>query len=190
MKAAAHAAALLATPSVEALAFQSTYNRRCIGSVRNNNNAAASPLRPRRLFAATTPTSDPSSTTTKEVANKQQQQHSFDSFDYNSHWYPVTWSRDVPLNQPIRVTLFDVDYVLAKTKLPSKNDEGEDEEVLYAMVDQCPHKKVALSEGRITDCGTPDKRYFQCSYHGKYHLLVSSHCCCNIIMVKGRAHHK
>ena len=175
MKAAAHAAALLATPSVEALAFQSTYNRRHIGSVRNNNNAAASPLRrPCRLFAATTPT-EPSSTTIKEeVTNKQQQQqHSFDSFDYNSHWYPVTWSRDVPLNQPIRVTLFDVDYVLAKTKLPSKNDEGEDEEVLYAMVDQCPHKKVALSEGRITDCGTPDKRYFQCSYHGKYHLICS-----------------
>ena len=35
---------------------------------------------------------------------------SFDTFDYNAHWYPVIWSQDVPINQPIRVTLFDVDY--------------------------------------------------------------------------------
>ena len=169
---AAHAAALLLATSSATFAFQSTPR---LAHIRNGNDVASSPLRPRRLSAATPP-ADPSSTTTKEVASKQQQQqqqHSFDSFDYNSHWYPVTWSRDVPLNQPIRVTLFDVDYVLAKTTLPSKDDEGEDEEVLYAMVDQCPHKKVALSEGRITDCGTPDKRYFQCSYHGKYHLICS-----------------
>ena len=78
----------------------------------------------------------------------------------------------MPPNQPIRVTLFDVDYVLAKTttskKTSSKKDSGEEEEeVFYAMLDSCPHKKVALSEGRITNCGTDDKTYFQCSYHGK-----------------------
>ncbi|KAL7464669.1 hypothetical protein ACHAXS_005014, partial [Conticribra weissflogii] len=88
---------------------------------------------------------------------------SFDSFDYSAHWYPVCWARDVPFNQPIRVTLFDVDYVLAKTNQPHGDSELE---VFYAMLDSCPHKKVSLSEGRITDCGTPDKKYFQCSYHG------------------------
>lgn len=86
---------------------------------------------------------------------------SFDSFD-TAHWYPVCWARDVPLNQPIRVTLFDVDYVLAKTSEPTGDSK---EEVFYAMLDSCPHKKVSLSEGRITDCGTPDNKYFQCSYH-------------------------
>lgn len=85
---------------------------------------------------------------------------SFDSFDYNSHWYPVTWARDVPLNQPTRVTLFDVDYVLARTT------NGDGDEALYAMLDVCPHKKVALSEGRITECG--ERRHFQCSLHGEY----------------------
>ena len=89
---------------------------------------------------------------------------SFDSFDYSAHWYPVIWSQDVPLNQPIRVTLFDVDYVLAKTSVQSSSSSKEG--VFYAMLDECPHKKVALSEGRITDCGTSDKRYIQCSYHG------------------------
>ena len=82
------------------------------------------------------------------------------------------------MDQPIRVTLFDVDYVLAKTtKTRSSNDnndknsskEEEEEETFYAMIDKCPHKKVALSEGRITDCGT--KQYFQCSYHGEF-LIV------------------
>jgi len=68
------------------------------------------------------------------------------------------------------VTLFDIDYVLAKTSMipSSSSKEEEDEEVIYAMLDQCPHKKVALSEGRITDCGTSDKRYIQCSYQGMY----------------------
>ena len=56
-----------------------------------------------------------------------------------------------------------MDYVLAKT---TQTTEGKDEEVFYAMIDSCPHKKVALSEGRITDCGTSNKKYIQCSYHG------------------------
>ena len=99
------------------------------------------------------------STPSTTAATAKQQQPSFDDFDYATHWYPVSWARDVPLNEPIRVTLFDVDYVLAKTvQGGSKNDE---EEVFYAMLDRCPHKKVALSEGRVTDGG-----YLQCSYHG------------------------
>ena len=69
------------------------------------------------------------------------------------------------------MTLFDIDYVLAKTSVPSSSSKGEEEQV-FAMLDECPHKKVALSEGRITDCGTSDKRYIQCSYHGMYSIIV------------------
>ena len=39
----------------------------------------------------------------------------FDSFDYNEQWYPVIWAVDVPLNEPVKVTLFDVNYVVWKT---------------------------------------------------------------------------
>ena len=83
-----------------------------------------------------------------------------DAFDYKTQWYPVIWSRDLPLNQPTRVTLFDINYVVAKTLQKAQNDEQE--EVYVAMLDECPHKKVALSEGRVTECGG----FIQCSYHG------------------------
>lgn len=87
-----------------------------------------------------------------------------DAFDYKTQWYPVIWARDLPLNQPTRVTLFDVNYVVAKTLQKTQNDEQEEEEVYsyVAMLDECPHKKVALSEGRVTECGG----FIQCSYHG------------------------
>jgi phenylpropionate dioxygenase-like ring-hydroxylating dioxygenase large terminal subunit len=87
-----------------------------------------------------------------------------DAFDYKTQWYPVIWSRDVPLNQPTRVTLFDVNYVVAKTSsgMQQKHHENSEEVTYVAMLDECPHKKVALSEGRITECGG----FIQCSYHG------------------------
>jgi phenylpropionate dioxygenase-like ring-hydroxylating dioxygenase large terminal subunit len=75
----------------------------------------------------------------------------FANFDYYAHWYPVSWARDLRLNQPQKVTIFDVDYVVAKTS---------DTEVI-SMVDECPHKNAALSEGRVTSSG-----HFQCAYHG------------------------
>lgn len=89
-----------------------------------------------------------------------------DAFDYKTQWYPVIWARDLPLNQPTRVTLFDVNYVVAKTTTQQKqqdDEQTEEEEVIsyVAMLDECPHKKVALSEGRVTECG-----FIQCSYHG------------------------
>ena len=79
-----------------------------------------------------------------------------ESFDYLSHWYPVSWSRDLKLDKPTKVTVFDDDYVIAKIK-----KDGKEEEVI-AMLDRCPHKSAALSEGRITKCG----KSFQCAYHG------------------------
>ena len=143
---------ILLLPSSEAFAFQST--KRLVAAGKKNNAL----LQPRFVSAMDDVTAASTTTTAKQ---------GFDSFDYDSHWYPVSWAQDVPMNQPTRVTLFDVDYVLAKTTFPGDSNV-EEEEIFYAMIDSCPHKKVALSEGRITDCGTPDKKYFQCSYHGKY----------------------
>jgi len=81
---------------------------------------------------------------------------SFDKFDYKSHWYPVIWACDLKASRPTKVTLFDVDYAVAKVE----GSGSEDEEVV-AMVDSCPHKAASLSEGRITSSGS-----FQCAYHG------------------------
>ena len=64
-----------------------------------------------------------------------------------AHWYP--------LNKPTQVTVFDVNYVIAK--IP----EGKNGETIVAMEDRCPHKSAFLSEGRVTSTG-----YLQCAYHG------------------------
>lgn len=93
----------------------------------------------------------------EEKDRAKSDKEAFNSFDYSSQWYPVIWAQDLPLNQPTRVTLFDVDYVLAKTS----TSEEKNQYAYYAMLDSCPHKKVALSEGRITASGN-----IQCSYHG------------------------
>lgn len=153
----ARVAALL-IPSIEAFAFRSALLASAGGARlgRGSDHASVGPR-----FASSDDVGD---VMTPERVKKPQ---SFDDFDYSSHWYPVSWARDVPLNQPIRVTLFDVDYVLAKTSQGGERGNEDDAHDFYAMIDSCPHKKVALSEGRITDCGTPGKRYFQCSYHGE-----------------------
>ena len=104
--------------------------------------------------ASASRTSEPALTTAPHITN-------FDKFDYNSHWYPVIWERDLVPDRPTKVTLFDVDYVIAKTsRTSSSSSPGEGGEIM-ALVDACPHKSAALSEGRITSCGS-----FQCAYHG------------------------
>lgn len=75
----------------------------------------------------------------------------FQNFDYDSHWYPVIWVHELRLREPTKVTVFDVDYVVAKLS---------DTEVV-ALKDKCPHKAAALSQGRVTSSGN-----FQCAYHG------------------------
>lgn len=93
----------------------------------------------------------PPSSTAASVSSADKRIQPFANFDYESHWYPVSWSCDLELNEPTKITVFDVDYVVAKTS---------DNEVT-AMKNICPHKAAALSEGRITSAG-----YFQCAYHG------------------------
>ena len=75
----------------------------------------------------------------------------WDDFDYMQHWYPVSWLEDILPNKPTKITLFDVDYVVART----------DDSSVMALQDKCPHKSAALSEGRVTATG-----FIQCAYHG------------------------
>ena len=79
----------------------------------------------------------------------------FEKFDYEDHWYPCIWEEDLEVDEPTKVTIFDVDYVVAK---PSSSSTGGG---VIAMRDYCTHKGAALSEGRVTSSG-----YFQCAYHG------------------------
>ena len=72
-------------------------------------------------------------------------------FDWMDHWYPVAWTRDLPVDAVTKVTLFDVDYCVV--------NRGEREPL--ALEDKCPHRLAALSEGRLTAQG-----YVQCAYHG------------------------
>lgn len=77
---------------------------------------------------------------------------SFANFDYAAHWYPVIWATDLQVNEPTKVTVFDVDYVISKTS---------DDQVI-CLLDICAHKGAALSEGRVSTNG----QNFQCAYHG------------------------
>jgi phenylpropionate dioxygenase-like ring-hydroxylating dioxygenase large terminal subunit len=112
--------------------------------------AAVHPLRsnnrkPSEGLAATVVKDTASSSSSSEVSSP------FDNFDYNAIWYPVIWAHELRLKEPTKVTVFDVDYVVAKI--------GESEVV--ALEDRCPHKAAALSQGRVTANGR-----FQCAYHG------------------------
>lgn len=81
---------------------------------------------------------------------------SWESFDYLQHWYPVSWACDLKLDRPSHVSLFDTQYVVALTKSKENNSLS-----VLAMLDRCPHRGAALSEGRITESG-----FLQCAYHG------------------------
>ena len=48
-----------------------------------------------------------------------------------------------------------------KNKNKNKGVEAAAVDQIFALVDKCPHKLAALSEGRITACGS-----LQCAYHG------------------------
>ncbi|KAL3941147.1 MAG: hypothetical protein SGARI_000697 [Bacillariaceae sp.] len=94
----------------------------------------------------------PSTTTTTTTTSASSSSSLFLNFDYTARWYPVIWARDLLDREPTKVTVFDVDYVVAKVA-------GEKE--VMALEDRCPHKAAALSEGRITA-----NNNFQCAYHG------------------------
>jgi phenylpropionate dioxygenase-like ring-hydroxylating dioxygenase large terminal subunit len=127
----------------------------CFLSANRHHNLAS--IKKRNVSLLSSTNTAQSEVATSTLVNKS----SFDNFDYLSHWYPVIWARDLELDTPTKVSIFDVDYVIAKINgNTGKGKDVHDPEVI-AMVDVCPHKTAALSEGRITEGGN-----FQCAYHG------------------------
>lgn len=90
------------------------------------------------------------------ITKAKQNKPNFKDFNYLNQWYPVIWDRDLKLNKLEKVTVFDVDYVVTKT---TKKDS--DDVIVYTLLDKCPHRCAALSEGRCTSSGL-----IQCAYHG------------------------
>jgi phenylpropionate dioxygenase-like ring-hydroxylating dioxygenase large terminal subunit len=84
----------------------------------------------------------------------------------------MAWERDLPAGVPVKVTLFDEDYVVVRGRErdPKRHVGGRlpsDEEPV-AMLDKCPHRLAALSEGRAVFTGTGEAATIrvQCAYHG------------------------
>ncbi|EIE25663.1 ISP domain-containing protein [Coccomyxa subellipsoidea C-169] len=85
----------------------------------------------------------------EEPAPQPQQSEAF--YDWRQQWYPVHYAADLPEGDPQRVWLFDEAIVVARR--PGKGP--------IAMLDRCPHRAAALSQGRMTAAGN-----LQCAYHG------------------------
>lgn len=69
---------------------------------------------------------------------------------YTMAWYVVAESKQIKIDQPYKVTVWDKNFVIWKSK----------EDIYHALEDVCPHKGAALSIGTIhNDC-------IVCPYHG------------------------
>jgi phenylpropionate dioxygenase-like ring-hydroxylating dioxygenase large terminal subunit len=75
-----------------------------------------------------------------------------DRFDPTEAWYPVFYLRDLDPLRPNAFTLLDVNLVIWWER---------SSQTWRAFEDQCPHRLVPLSEGRIADDGL-----LECPYHG------------------------
>lgn len=73
-------------------------------------------------------------------------------FDCKEAWYPVSYVEDLDRSKPTRFTLLGQDLVLWWDRQAS---------CWRSFVDQCPHRLVPLSEGRIAEDGL-----LECPYHG------------------------
>ena len=71
---------------------------------------------------------------------------------WSQAWYPVAFLRDLDRKAPQRFTLLCQPLVIWF-------DRHHD--LWRAFVDQCPHRLVPLSEGRLSDDG-----HLECPYHG------------------------
>ena len=76
-----------------------------------------------------------------------------DEYCWDRYWYAVHIVKDIEVDKPTKVTLLERDYVLWK-------QSGSNE--ITAFLDQCPHRLVPLSEGRIEK----SRNSLQCAYHG------------------------
>ena len=73
-------------------------------------------------------------------------------FDWTEAWYPVFYVADLDRQQPARFTLLGRDLVIWWDRQA---------DCWRAFDDQCPHRLVPLSEGRIAEDGL-----LECPYHG------------------------
>ena len=73
-------------------------------------------------------------------------------FDWQEVWYPIAYIKDLDKSQLTRFTLLEQDIVIWWYKKQSD---------WRVFLDQCPHRLVSLSEGRINNQG-----YLECPYHG------------------------
>jgi len=93
-------------------------------------------------------------------------------FDWFKAWYPLVPVEILDREKPHKYHLLGQDIVVwydgpvegggnwgTKTKRP-KGAKRSDQGMWRAFVDECPHRKVPLSEGRVEDDGT-----LLCSYH-------------------------
>ena len=126
--------------------------RRTLGAV-GGRQTKRNPLRPgwdaRSHFAMGAVTAQeeaPTSSTQTEDWGR------LSGYDWARQWYPVGWCNDLAVGELHKVTLFDTDYVVVR----SASGEGP-----TALLDRCPHRLAALSEGRVTAQGK-----VQCAYHG------------------------
>ena len=83
-------------------------------------------------------------------------------YDWRAQWYPVAYSADLPLDSPVQVWLFDSPVAVAR------RSGGRPP---MAFEDSCPHRRAALSEGRVTAAGL-----MQCAYHGHTFDAVTGAC--------------
>jgi phenylpropionate dioxygenase-like ring-hydroxylating dioxygenase large terminal subunit len=75
-----------------------------------------------------------------------------DRFDPAEAWYPVFYLQDLDKTKPNAFTLLDIDLVIWWDQATGS---------WSALRDQCPHRLVPLSEGRIAEDGL-----LECPYHG------------------------
>mmetsp|Transcript_209 Transcript_209/g.607 ORF Transcript_209/g.607 Transcript_209/m.607 type:complete len:640 (-) Transcript_209:933-2852(-) len=73
--------------------------------------------------------------------------------NWRSEWFPAGFSKDMPEGQPMKVTLFDEDYAVVQRPASQGGP--------LALIDRCPHRAAALSQGVLTPGGN-----LQCAYHG------------------------
>jgi phenylpropionate dioxygenase-like ring-hydroxylating dioxygenase large terminal subunit len=67
-----------------------------------------------------------------------------------NHWYPVEWANQLRPNQVMRVQVWQCAIAVYR------DAAGK----LYALEDACPHRGIALSEGKVQG------EHLACAYHG------------------------
>ena len=128
------------------------------------------------LGVATASTVSDSSSTLKEetpvVEQPKQEPNDAQNFDWFKSWYPIVPIEFLDVEKPHAFKLLGMDIVIwndgpidinptfQSRKERSKGAKKTDGQ-WRAFIDQCPHRKVPLSEGRIEDDGS-----LFCSYHG------------------------